>query len=115
MQPSEGNSPRGLRAAGATGIGWATMVDLPQPLVSLTTSSNDRPTTRLGYVGVTRCVEGRRGVGLVRQGLQWSDGELGRWLGFRYLQIKIHRRMGIIYRAFDTYSQRTRSSTDSIS
>jgi hypothetical protein len=37
-------------------------------------------------------------------GLQQSDGELGWWLGFQYLWIKIHRRTGTIYKAFYTKS-----------
>jgi hypothetical protein len=85
---------------GATGVGRATVVGLLQPSVMSTTSSNGRPTMRLGYAGAARHVEGRCGVCSARRGLQRSDGELGRRLGFQYLRIKICRRTGTIYRVF---------------
>jgi hypothetical protein len=79
-------------------------VGLPQPSASLMMSSNGKPLIRLGYVEAARHIEGQHGVGLVWRGLQWSYGELGRWLGFQCLRIKIHHRTGIIYRAFSTKS-----------
>jgi hypothetical protein len=88
--------------AGATEVGCVTAVGLLQPSATSTMSSNGRPTTRLGYEGVARHVEGRRGVGSAWRGLQWSDGELGWWLGFQYLQIEIRCRTGTIYTAFCT-------------
>jgi hypothetical protein len=63
--------------AGATRVGRVTAVDLLQPSATSTMSSNGQPTTRLGYAGAARHIEGRRGVGLARRGLQRSDGELG--------------------------------------
>jgi hypothetical protein len=101
---SRGTHLGGLRAAGAIGVGLMTAVGLLQPLTMSRTSSNGRSTTRLGYTRAARCVEGRRGVGSARRGLQWSDGELLWWLGFQYLRIKIHHRTGTIYRAFCTES-----------
>jgi hypothetical protein len=80
------------------------VVGMLQPSVTSRMSSNGRPPMRLGYAGVARHVEVRCGVGSAWRGLQRSDGELGRWLGFQYLNIKIHRRMGTIYRAFCTES-----------
>jgi hypothetical protein len=41
----------GHRTAGATGVGRAPLVGLLQPLVTSRTSSNGRPTMRLGYAG----------------------------------------------------------------
>jgi hypothetical protein len=81
---------------GATGVGRVTVIDLLQPSETSRMSSNGRSAMRLGYTGATRHVEGRRGVGSARRGLQWSSGELGRRLGFQYLCIKIHRRTGTI-------------------
>jgi hypothetical protein len=72
--------------AGAAGVGRVTVVSLPQPSVSLTTSSNGRPTTRLGKAGVARHVEGRCGIGSA------------------VARPPIRCRMGTIYRAFGTYS-----------
>jgi hypothetical protein len=86
--------------ARATRVGRATPVGLLQPSATLRMSSNGRPTMRLGYAGAVRHVEGRRGVGSARRGLQLSDSELGRQLGFQNLWIKICRRTGTIYRAF---------------
>jgi hypothetical protein len=90
--------------AGATGVGRVTSVGLLQPSATSRVSSNGRPATRLGFMGAVRHVEGRRGVGSVRRGLQWSNGELGRWLGFQYSWIKIHCRTGTIYSDFCTKS-----------
>jgi hypothetical protein len=69
---------------GATGVGRAMVVGLLHPSVTSMMSSNSRPEMTLGYAGAARHVEGRRGVGSARRGLQRSDGELGRWLGFHY-------------------------------
>jgi hypothetical protein len=104
MRRIHGNSPRGSSNGKVTGVGHETPVSLLQPSATSRTSSNGRPAMRLGYERATRHVEERRGVGSVRQDLQWSDDELGRRLGFQYLRIKIHRRMGTIYRAFCTES-----------
>jgi hypothetical protein len=98
------NSPRGSSNGGATGVGRVTTIGLLQPSATSRTSSNSWPTTRLGYTGAARHIEGRHGVGLTRWGLQRSDGELGRRLGFQYLWIKIHHRTVTLYRSFCTES-----------
>jgi hypothetical protein len=41
-------------------------------------------------------------VDLARAAAHWRGGELTRWLGFQSLWVKIHRRIGTIYRAFCT-------------
>jgi hypothetical protein len=58
MQRSKGNSPRGLQTAGATGVGRATTIGLPQPSAASMTSSNSQLAMRLGYVGAARHVDG---------------------------------------------------------
>jgi hypothetical protein len=89
---------------GATRVGHATVVSLLQPSAKSTMSSNGRSAMRFSYVGVVQHIEGRRVVGSAWQGLQLSDGEVGRRLGFQYLRIKIHHKTGNIYRAFYTES-----------
>jgi hypothetical protein len=101
---SRGTHLGGPRTAGATEVGCVTVVGLIQPSAMSTTSSNGRPVMRLGYSGAARHVERRCGVGFMLRGLQQSGGELGRWLGFQYLRIKIHHRTGTTYRAFCTKS-----------
>jgi hypothetical protein len=86
--------------AGATRVGRATPVGLLQPLATSRTSSNGRPPMRLGYAGAAWHVGGWHGVGSAWRGLQRSEGELGRRLGFQYLRIEIRRRTGTIYRVF---------------
>jgi hypothetical protein len=84
--------------AGATGVGSVLVVDLLEPSTTLMTSSNGRPATRLGYAGAARW------------GLQRSDSELGRRLGFQYLRIKIRHRTCTIYRAFLPNRRQQRSA-----
>jgi hypothetical protein len=103
-QRSEGNSPRGSSKGGGDrsrahdGGRLAPTFGVVDD--ELQRSANDEIRLR----GAAWHVEGRRGAGSTRRGLQRSDSELGQWLGFQYLWIKIHRRTGTIYRAFCTES-----------
>jgi hypothetical protein len=58
MQCLQGNSPRGPRMVGVTGVGRVIPVGLLQPLATSRTSYNGRPVMRLGYAGVVRHIEG---------------------------------------------------------
>jgi hypothetical protein len=89
---------------GATRVGCAMAVSLLQPPATSMMSSNGRSVLRLGYTGAVLEVEGQRGLGSAWWGLQQSNGELGRRLGFQYLWIKIRHRTSTIYRAFYTKS-----------
>jgi hypothetical protein len=75
--------------AGATKAWHTTPVGLLQSSGTSRMSSNGQPSRRLGYARPVQYVEGRPGFGSVWWGLQRSDGELVRRLGFQYLRIKI--------------------------
>jgi hypothetical protein len=100
----QGNSPRGSSNGGGdpsrarnTGRLAPTFGDIKDELQRL---ADDE----IRLHGAARHVEGWHAIGSAQRGLQWSDGVLGRWLGFQYLRIKICRRTGTIYRAFCTKS-----------